>query len=113
MVNGSSEMYRATPRPWAALVRSSFSLCFFSMADSVEESGCMLSKKPAILGVLPSSETSELSILMCRQAGLSTDRFQEPWISETVGPFAQLLPDVVSSTYTQPSLPPEILALTT
>ena len=38
----------------------------------------MPSKKPSISGVLPSSETSDASILMWRQAGLSTLRLLLP-----------------------------------
>ena len=49
-------------------------------------------------GVLPSSDTSDASILMCRHAGLSTLRLLLPWMSESVGPRPHALPLVVSST---------------
>ena len=58
----------------------------------------MPSKNPSICGVLPSSDTSDASILMWRQAGLSTPRLLLPWMSDTVGPRPHDLPLVVSST---------------
>ena len=58
----------------------------------------MLSKKPSMSGLLPSSETSDASIWMWRQAGLSTLRLLPPWMSETVGPRPHFAPLVVSST---------------
>ena len=39
-----------------------------------------------LMALLPSSETSDASILMWRHAGLSTLRLLPPWMSETVGP---------------------------
>src|SRR6266702_2648820 len=98
IVKGSSEVKRATPRFFAASSSLSLAAAAFSAAVSLGFSGSMLSKKPAIFGVLPSSEMSELGILMCRHAGLSTERFQEPWMSDTVGPLPHRVPDVVSST---------------
>ena len=58
----------------------------------------MLSKKPLMSGVLPSSDVSDASMCMWRHATLSTVRMFDPWMSEIVGPRPQLLPLVVSST---------------
>src|SRR6266850_3501692 len=111
MVNGSSEMNRATPIFCAATSILTFSAAFFMRAASAADRGSRPSMNPAISGVLPSSETSDASILMWRQAGLSTLRLFAPWMSDCTGPRPHDLPLVVSSMYTQPSDPPETPAL--
>ena len=78
MVNGSSEMYRATPTFSAATFMSVFSAAFFSAAVSSGESGSMPWVKPLTSGVLPSGDTSDASILIWRHAGLSTARLFDP-----------------------------------
>ena len=91
-------MKRATPRFSAATFRSMFLAPPRSDCSCSGDSGSMPSKKPSMSGVLPSSLTSEASILMCRQAGLSVPRLLLPWMSDTVGPRPHAVPDVVSST---------------
>ena len=71
-------MNRATPMFSAATLRSIFSAAFFIAAVSSADIGSMPCVKPLISGVLPSSETSDESILMWRHAGLSTPRLLEP-----------------------------------
>ena len=64
-------MKRATPRFFAASSRFMFLAAFCKLASCCGVSGLMSSKKPLMSGVLPSSLTSDASMLMCRHAGLS------------------------------------------
>ena len=90
-------MNRATPRFSAATFMSTLAAAFLSCSVSWGDSGWMPSVNPLTSGVLPSSEISEASILMCRHAGLSTERLFEPWMSDCTGPRPHDLPLVVSS----------------
>ena len=49
-----------------------------SAAQRLRVGGTKFSFHPLISGVLPSADTSEASILICRQAGLSTERLLAP-----------------------------------
>src|SRR5205085_5513460 len=102
-------MNRATPRFSAAIFMSVLAAAVLSCSVSRIDSGSAPSMNPLMSGVLPSADTSDASILMCRQAGLSTDRLLEPWMSDCTGPRPHDFPLVVSSMYTHPSEPPPTL----
>ena len=90
-------MKRATPMFSAATFMSILAAAFLSCAVSSADIGSRPSRKPFTSGVLPSSDTSDASIFMCRHAGLSTARLFEPWMSDCTGPRPHDLPLVVSS----------------
>ena len=90
-------MKRATPRFSAATFMSVRAAAVFSCSVSFIDSGSAPSRNPLMSGVLPSAETSDASILMWRQAGLSTERLFDPWMSDCTGPRPHDFPLVVSS----------------
>ena len=68
--------------------------------DADREAYAAMNADPAVMKFFPgiqSRETSDASILMCRHAGLSTDRLFDPWMSDWTGPRPHDLPLVVSS----------------
>src|ERR1700722_520777 len=73
-VNGSSEMKRAIPTFSSATLSCIWAEACFRLSISDGDRGSMLSRTPLMRGVLPSSDTSDASILTWRQAGLSTER---------------------------------------